>query len=165
MNALSPRVESIFPYGTSNIIILSDPEENSSRLQYSLHNTRFWRCSSGFLGRERETREGRKFCSPRLSRARAPKPAWAPPNRPVAIKLAFVLLQLLWRSRGKLSMSCSAVLIRKPLAVSTTNAVNQTTKSAAHLRLRCLLTAAQRIIQYAKMNNATRQTAHVTFTR
>ena len=52
-------------------------------------------------------------------------------------------------------MSYCVVPIQKRLAVSTTNVANRPTKSVVHHRPRCLLTAAQQITQYAKMDNAT----------
>lgn len=74
---------------------------------------------------------------------------------------AFILFQLLWRSRGKPLMSCCVVPIQKRLAANTTNVVSRRTKSAAHRLPQCPLTAVQRISQYAKMDNATE---HVTAT-
>ena len=58
-------------------------------------------------------------------------------------------------------MSNCVARFLKRTAASTTNAAGNNTKSAAHPRQRCRLTAAQRITQCAKTGNVT---GHVTVT-
>ena len=72
-----------------------------------------------------------------------------------------VFLQVHWHSRERRLMSNCVARFLKRTAVSTTNAAGNNTKSAAHPRQRCRLTAAQRITQCAKTGNAP---GHVTVT-